>query len=239
MGKGNSTMYIHGGQVMKQKDVKNAKRITCFKIYIGFPWWLGRKEYVCQCRGHSFDPWSGKNPTCQGAARSLRWKLLKPARLEPVFYKRCHCLRSPHITSGKEPPRSATRESPHTATAASNRKVKYSFTHLYKLCVLTQICPIFATPCTAAHQSPLSVGFSRQESWSGLPFPSPGDLPDPGIEPTPPEPPALAGRFSATVPLEKPLHKLEPHGNTDFPYCKVNAIGIYTIAMGIPSPKHH
>ena len=38
-------------------------------------------------------------------------------------------------------------------------------------------------PLTVAHQAPLSMGFSRQESWSGLPFPSPGDLPDPGFEP--------------------------------------------------------
>ena len=42
---------------------------------------------------------------------------------------------------------------------------------------------LFATPWTAAHQAPLSMGFSRQEYWSGLPFPSPGDLPVPGIEP--------------------------------------------------------
>ena len=39
------------------------------------------------------------------------------------------------------------------------------------------------TPCTVAHQAPLSMEFSRQEYWSGLPFPSPGDLPDPGIKP--------------------------------------------------------
>ena len=42
---------------------------------------------------------------------------------------------------------------------------------------------LFATPWTAACQTPLSMGFSRQESWSGLPCPSPGDFPDPGIEP--------------------------------------------------------
>ena len=42
---------------------------------------------------------------------------------------------------------------------------------------------LFVTPWTVAYQAPLSVGFSRQEYWSGLPFPSPGDLPDPGIEP--------------------------------------------------------
>ena len=40
-----------------------------------------------------------------------------------------------------------------------------------------------ATPWTVAHQAPPSMEFSRQEYWSGLPFPSPGDLPDPGIEP--------------------------------------------------------
>ena len=46
---------------------------------------------------------------------------------------------------------------------------------------------LFATPWTIAYHAPPSVGFSRQECWSGLPFPSPGDLPDPGIEPRSPE----------------------------------------------------
>ena len=45
---------------------------------------------------------------------------------------------------------------------------------------------LFATPWTAAHQAPPSVGFFRQEYWNGLPFPSPGDLPDPGIKPRSP-----------------------------------------------------
>ena len=49
---------------------------------------------------------------------------------------------------------------------------------------------------------PLSMGFSRQEYWSGLPFPSPGDLPDPGIKPVSL---ALAGRLFTTVPPGKPL----------------------------------
>ena len=53
----------------------------------------------------------------------------------------------------------------------------------------------FATLWTAARQTPLSMGFSRQEYWSGLPFLPPGDLPDPGIEPISP---ALAGRFFTT-----------------------------------------
>ena len=45
---------------------------------------------------------------------------------------------------------------------------------------------LFATPWTVAHQAPPSMGLSRQEYWSGLPFPSPGDLPDQGIEPVSP-----------------------------------------------------
>ena len=45
---------------------------------------------------------------------------------------------------------------------------------------------LLATPWTVVYQAPLSMGFSRQQSWSGLPFPSPGDLPNPGIEPTSP-----------------------------------------------------
>ena len=55
-----------------------------------------------------------------------------------------------------------------------------------------------AMPWTAAHQAPLSVGFSRQECWAGLPCPPPGDLPDPGIEPLSQASPALAGRFFTT-----------------------------------------
>ena len=52
--------------------------------------------------------------------------------------------------------------------------------------LVAQSCLIFVTPQTVAHQAALSVGFSRQEYWSGLPFPSPGDLPDPGIKPRSP-----------------------------------------------------
>ena len=49
--------------------------------------------------------------------------------------------------------------------------------------LVAKSCPTLATPWTVARQAPLSMGFSRQEYWSGLPFPSPGDLPNPGIEP--------------------------------------------------------
>ena len=48
--------------------------------------------------------------------------------------------------------------------------------------LVTKSCLTLATPWTVACQAPLSMGFSWQECWSGLPFPSPGDLPEPGIE---------------------------------------------------------
>ena len=60
---------------------------------------------------------------------------------------------------------------------------------------------LFATPWTIAGQAPLSMGFSRQEYWSGLPFPPPGDLLNPGIEPVPPASPAWAGKFLTALPL--------------------------------------
>ena len=49
--------------------------------------------------------------------------------------------------------------------------------------LVTKLCLTLGTPWTVACQAPLSMGFSRQEYWSGLPFPSPGDLPNPGIKP--------------------------------------------------------
>ena len=52
--------------------------------------------------------------------------------------------------------------------------------------LVAKFCPTLKTPRTVAHQGPLSMGFSRQEYWSGLPIPSSGDIPDPGIEATPP-----------------------------------------------------
>ena len=67
----------------------------------------------------------------------------------------------------------------------------YKFSYV---CVLTHI-QIFASPWAVAHQAPLSMGFSRQEYWSGLSCSPPGDLPNPGIEPASPKSPALAGKI--------------------------------------------
>ena len=70
----------------------------------------------------------------------------------------------------------------------------------------------FATPWTVASQAPLSMGFPRQEYWSGLSFPSPGDLHNPGIEPVSL---ALSGRFSTTEPAGKsPYTHTHTHTHT-------------------------
>ena len=75
------------------------------------------------------------------------------------------------------------------------------------LCVLSRVW-VFATLWTVACQAPLSIGFPRQEYWSGLLFLTPGDLPHPGIKPTSP---ALAGRFFTT---QTPGKTLFPIGRT-------------------------
>ena len=71
-------------------------------------------------------------------------------------------------------------------------------------CLLSRFSPVqlFATLWTAARQAPLSMGFSRQEHWSGLPRPPPGDLPDPGTEP------ASLMSLALAEPLPEPLGKL-------------------------------
>ena len=71
------------------------------------------------------------------------------------------------------------------------------------VCVCVHMCSIISdsvTPWTVAHQAPLSIEFSRQEYWSGLPFPFPRDLPNPGIEPGSP---ALQ---ADSLPTEPPVH---------------------------------
>ena len=63
------------------------------------------------------------------------------------------------------------------------------------------------TPWTVAYQAPLSIGFSRQEHWSGVPLPSPGDLPDPGVEP-------------GSRALQADALPSEPPGKSHLPLCK-------------------
>ena len=79
----------------------------------------------------------------------------------------------------------------------SHNRVSHLCVCVY-VCVRLSMSNSFVTPSTVACQAPPSMGFSRQEYWRGLPLPSPGDLPNPGIEPTSPVSPALASVFFTT-----------------------------------------
>ena len=83
------------------------------------------------------------------------------------------------------------------------RQIKASF--FYHCCLVAKSCLTLLWPHGLARQASLSVGFPRQEYWSGLPFFSPGDLPNPGIKPTSP---ALAGGLFTTEPPGKPSTSL-------------------------------
>ena len=97
----------------------------------------------------------------------------------------CHLLK--HSNTPTPPFKTAPYLLPSFLFLLSNRHV----------CSVLSVCD----PMHIARQAPLSMGFSRQEYWSRVPFPPPGDLPSPGIEPTSP---SLAGRFFTTVPPGKP-----------------------------------
>ena len=105
---------------------------------------------------------------------------------------------------------------------------------------------LFATPWTVSYQAPPSVGFSRQEYWSGMPFPSPGHLPSPGIEPRspalqayalpfePPEKPVVSIYFSAAPYFSPPFFSPPPcpHNMSILYIC----ISLPTLKIGSPAP---
>ena len=67
-----------------------------------------------------------------------------------------------------------------------NKRVKSKYMYIVCYCLVTKLRLTLVTPWTVTCQAPLSLGFSRQEYWGGLPVPSPGDLPNPGIKPRSP-----------------------------------------------------
>ena len=90
---------------------------------------------------------------------------------------------------------------PRSGIAGSYHHSIFSFLRTFGVCAhqVSSVCvPLFVSPGTVDCQAPLSMGFSRQEYWSGLPCPLPGDLPDPGIKSMSLMSPALAGRFFTT-----------------------------------------
>ena len=97
---------------------------------------------------------------------------------------------------------------------------------------MLQCVQLCVTPWTVAHQAPLSMGFSRQEYWSGLPCPSPGDLPNPGIKPKSPalqvdlllsEPPG--NEFTDYSPIQNKKFKVKKKNQYGMDPCMLSPIG--------------
>ena len=100
------------------------------------------------------------------------------------------------LTSISSPFPESQRSGSELSNPLITKLVLQTTTAVLKVKVKSLSCVrLFVTPWTVAYQTPLSTEFSRQEYWSGLPFPSSGDLPNPGIKPASP---VSAGRFSTT-----------------------------------------
>ena len=140
-------------------------------------------------------PWSVayQAPLSMGFSRQEYWSELPFAfpgdlpdpGIEPAS------LMSPALAGGF-----FTTESPGKPILYSKNKISPCIS----IGLVAKLCPTLATPCTVAQQTPLSMEFSRQEYWSGLPFPPPGYLPHPGTKPWSLMSLALAGKFLTTVP---------------------------------------
>ena len=137
--------------------------------------------------GEQLDSWSHK---CQDTAS---FKALIPELCGSAFFFKLICLFS-------------QASKPHQAYLQSLSSYHPLCNLSPCVCVYVLSCSVvsdfFASPWTVAHQTPLSMEFFRQEYWDELPFPLPGNLSNPGIEPASP---ALAGRFFTTVPPGKPV----------------------------------
>ena len=170
--------------------IPDASKRCLNSLTLGFPWWLSGKESTCQCRRQGFDSWSGKIPhateqlslshnywACALAPRNRScWSL---HALESVVCQKRQCSEKPEHRSPRVGP--AHR---NWRKVDSAMKTQHSQKHVC-VCVLNHsVMSDSCDPIDRTCQAHLSVGFSRQEYWSGLPFPPPGDLPDPEIEPS-------------------------------------------------------
>ena len=108
---------------------------------------------------------------------------------------------SREYTENKQEPARVARS--YSGSSTLNAVCTFCYTSTLGACV--QSYPALCDPVTVARQAPLSMGLSRQEYWSGWPFPTPGDLSDPGPEPMSP---VLVGGFFTTGPPGKPLTRV-------------------------------
>ena len=124
--------------------------------------------------------------------------LLTPVPSWPLCEYVCMLWKLPVWVGNPAPPLTVTLKSLATSQNFLNFSA-FIYVHVYHS--LSRVL-LFGTLQTVARQAPLSMDFSRQEYWSGLPFPPPGDLSDPGINPASPASLALTGRFFTTATWE-------------------------------------
>ena len=137
--------------------------------------------------------------------------VMQGTRVQSLIWEDPICLRAPKpMSCNYGDPRAPQQKEPpwwevHALQQRPNT-TKHNINLIFLLSHFSCVWP-FVTPWNIACQASLSMRFSRPENWSGLPCPSPGDLPDPGIKPGSLMSPALAGRFLALAPLGSPIKK--------------------------------
>ena len=145
---------------------------------MGFPDSSVGKESACNAGNRSWIPGLGRSPE-EGIGYPLQYS---GAFLVSQVVKNLPAMWETGVRSlGWEDP----LENSMDCKSTGSQRVSHDWATFTFMCVLSCV-RLFATLRTVAHQAPQSMGFSRQEYWSGLPFPSPGELPDPGIEPMSP-----------------------------------------------------
>ena len=158
-------------------------QINCVKTLVTYQ--VGRYSSLCHCCC-----------SCLEYPRELPFLLINDHLTALTHHSKLCMLIVPSIRypwSLQLPPSTSTKSS--SLLSPYGNYLTIFFLGCVHACCHFRRVRLFATLWTLAHQAPLSMGFSRQEYWSGLPCPPPGDLLDPGIEPGSLESPTLAGRF--------------------------------------------
>ena len=161
-----------------------------------WPWlaWGVSLRRVTRDRGGAGESWLCGISACRARGRPRRKGSQRRCRCS-VTLPECRCSLSPpeeHLCGSRAPGWFVSRS---TGTSVC---LGPGVCRGHCVCPSLSRVPLSATPWTVARQAPLSTAFSRQEDWGGLPFPSPGDLPNPGIEPESLASPALASGFFTT-----------------------------------------
>ena len=145
-------------------------------------------------------PGSGRSPD-GGRSNPLQYSCLENPMDRGAWVATVHGVLQARVLEWVAVPTSresspSTDQTHVSSISCTGRQVLYHYCHLGShswVCMGTQSCLTLCNPSTTVYQAPRSMGFSMQEFWCASPFPSPGDLPNPGIEPTSPASPALAG----------------------------------------------